>query len=98
MTDTFKPEKTASAPKQPARPEAIRVRVLKFVGPTDVPGGAMPTTLTARDPSRTNQGGHDIEYQPWLRHHRVAWYEPTKKEPTRVVMIHESRVLSWEAA
>lgn len=91
MNDT----KQTTAPK-PSRPEAIRVSALKFSDPVDIPGATMPTSVKATYGGATNKPRHEIWYEPWHRHHRIAWYEPEKTEPTRVVMVHESRVMTWE--
>jgi hypothetical protein len=82
-------------PARQSRPEAIRVRRLTFTRAMDMPGMSMPNQVTAKDGAK-NATRFEIEYQPWVRHHRVAWFEPGKDEPTAVRMIHESKVDSWE--
>lgn len=84
-------------PEQPSsRPEAVKVRTIKFVAPTDIPGAPLPSGITAKDVS--NETHYEIEWQPWTRHHRIVWFEAGKKDPSRILMIHESRIAIWEPA
>lgn len=86
--------KQNTAPK-PSRPEAVRVRMLKFSDPVDIPGATMPTSVKATYDA-TNTPHHEIQYEPWHRHHRVSWFEAGKDEPSRIVMVPEARVMAWE--
>lgn len=83
----------------PSRPEAVRVRVLRFQHQMDIPGGTVQNSLSGRGPDTPPHAAprYEIEYQPWSRHHRVAWIEVGKTEPTKVLYVHETQVLSWEA-
>lgn len=93
MTESMKPPPTK--PQQPARPEAVRVRRLRFTSPIDMPGSSMPTSITAKsEPLGTTR--YAITFEPWHRHHRIEWFEPGKTEASGVRMVHESRVDSWE--
>jgi hypothetical protein len=96
MTESMKDPKQPA--KQPSRPEALRVRRVQFVEPFDIPGTSMgmPKSLIAAAEEQTNRTRHEIEFQPWLRHLRIAHYEPGKSEPSNVRMVHESRVAAWE--
>lgn len=82
-------------PARQSRPEAIRVRRLTFTRAMDMPGASMPNQLTAKE-APNNQTRYVIEYQPWIRHHLVQWFEAGKDAPTSVRMVHESKVDSWE--
>ncbi len=92
-TETPKPE-PAKPPKTPSRAEAIAVRVLKFDRPTDVPGKNVADSVTCKPVA---EGGRrwEVEFQPWIRHHRITYFEPDKNATPDVMFIHESRC-TWK--
>ncbi len=96
MNEQQKP--AAQAPKQPGRPEPVRVRQLTFVIAMNIPGSSMPRQLTGAVEDVTNRSRYVITYEPWARHHRIEWFEANKDKPSRTLNVHESRVESWEAA
>jgi hypothetical protein len=79
--------------KQGGGREAVPVKSLRMVRPTDFPGNPAADTITTT--TQTNVNRYEIEYQPWLRHHRVTWHAAGAKEP-RVGYVHESSVAYWE--
>lgn len=71
------------------------VRVLRLREKMPLPIGGMTDVLLG-DEKHENRPRYHIEYIPSMRHHRVAYFMASAKEPTTVVMIHEASVQSWE--
>ncbi len=92
-------DKQPAPQKQPGRPEATRVKRITFITAMNIPGAQMPRTLAgALEGDATNRARYIITFEPWMRHHRIEWYEPNKTIPSQVLNVHETRVESWEAA
>lgn len=79
-----------------ARPEGIRVKHIRFDRALDIPGSGMENALHGRaaDPKDTPQVMHEVEYQPWIRHHRITQFD--RKGPVKTIYIPEGWVLTWE--
>lgn len=75
------------------RREPIPVAILYFEKPTDIPGKHGASSVTSgRSP---NGSGWDVEFLPWLRHHRVTFH-PHGKEPAVVRMVSTERAPYWD--
>lgn len=84
-------------PKQQShRPEPIGVRVLKFVGNTDIPGRGYTQSVTADKEKPKNRDHYTIEFMPWLRHHRITLHQASGESAVR--MVPEAHVSTWEPA
>lgn len=87
----------APAPRAPSGREPIAVRLIKFSPgeEQDIPG-LHSSGLTSRlyEKGKAARSRHELEYHPWMRHHRVTFF-PDSGEPI-VCMVHESRVARWE--
>lgn len=79
-------------------PGTIRVKVLYFRTPivVDVPGKASASSVSSSPRGMTAGNRWEIEYQPFLRHHRISFFAPGDLIPRRVVYVHESWCW-WEA-
>lgn len=69
------------------RPDPIPVKYLRFNIPMDAPGLQVASSCTAGE-------RFVIEYQPWLRHHRIEYRPQTG--PVKVAFVPEAHVKSWE--
>lgn len=94
MTTDQKPP----TPKQPSRPEAIRIKHLRFKLPIDIPGGGMESAVrgSARDDVQTNKTRYEVTLEPWLRRFRIAWFQSGKDEPTTTICVPEVDARSYE--
>jgi hypothetical protein len=93
-----------AAPAPLERAPAIPVAKMRFTGPIDLQGGndaSFGIQAKARsdffDEKEKRKGGSGfvIEYQPWMRHFRVDYYDVTSTEP-KVRYVHESQVKCWD--
>lgn len=94
---TKPPEAAATKPTQSSNADGrveMPVAVLKFTGSTDVPGDDARSSL--KSGGATNQRRWNITYLPWMRHHRIEYFEANKDKPTKVGYVHESSVRTWE--
>lgn len=84
------PRSAMSAP--PPGAVGIPVRVLRFRQPIDIPGADVVTSCNSN--GKSNQRRWEIEYQPWMRHHKVTYRDPAR-ESAEVGYVHESAVSCW---
>lgn len=98
-------EKEGAAPAPERR--GIPVARIRFKGPQGGPRGnsgmvGEPSDLRNRrhaEASSTdrNTSKHEMEYQPWHRHHQVSYFGAGPDgPPTCVFYVHESSVAWWE--
>ncbi len=76
--------------------EPVPVKVLRFTGPTDIPGSDVSMSL--KSGGQVNQKRWDISYLPFMRHHRIVYFVAGSTTPAQVAYVHESRVSMWELA
>jgi hypothetical protein len=91
-------QKQPPAAPKPSRPEAIRIKQLRFEKSMDIPGKGMENSVTGVGPDATDarSSRHTIEYQPWVRSFAIAWFEGNASAPKKTIYVPEARVLSWE--
>lgn len=84
--------------KQPSRPEAIRIKHLRFKAPVDVPGLAMESAIrgVGPDEAQSNKKRHEVMLEPWARRFRIAWFEVGKDAPTTTIFVPEIDARSYE--
>lgn len=77
---------------------AIPVKVLYFRNPivVDIPGKQAAASVVSTSEGRAGSRWL-VQYEPWLRHHRISYFAPGDIEPRRVVLVHESWCW-WEPA
>jgi hypothetical protein len=101
MTDEAKPQsKKPEAAKAASRaqldlPQGIPVAVMRFLKGTQVPGVATTTELKSH--TAGNRRKWDIEFIPQVRHFKITYTPPDVGEP-KVMMVHETRVDTWDPA
>jgi hypothetical protein len=96
-TVTAKPQKPPT-PEKPAS-DAIPVKLVRFVAPTDVPGQDVATNLKTH--GEANRRSWTIHYLPSQRHFRIVYCDPNTRDGKGVELtafVHETRVSIWERA
>ncbi len=91
--DIAAPKPPQSSSNDDARRVELPVATLKFVVPTDIPGEESKSGVKSGGP--LNQRRWEVAYLPWMRHHRITFFEANKTEPSVTGYVHESRVNSW---
>lgn len=85
------------AEKNPNSP-LVPVKVVRFVRDIDIPGRGLASAINgAQDKSETSKSWK-VDFDRSIRHHRIAYYPPGKKEPERVVYVPAEQVSSWDPA
>ena len=85
-------------PRIPVPPNRtpIQVRVLIFpqTPAMRIPGPKQICTSVTR--RKDHRQGYDLEFWPWIRHHRLTYYPDSTGEGELVSFIHEEHVQRWE--
>jgi hypothetical protein len=93
-------EKTDKKPAPPSPlaelPRGISVLELKFNKIIQVPGHQSTDTCSAK--KLPNGCYWEIEFIPQIRHHKITYVDPSRKERCSTKFVHESRVDTWEPA
>lgn len=82
--------------KQQSReaPRAIPVYVLRFQQSTDLP--KKPGASSVKQEFAFNKPRYTIEFLPWMRHHKITFFESGQEQPSGpAIYVHESRC-TWE--
>lgn len=76
----------AGAPSAPPAPatgrEPIRVETLRFRQSVDLPGQNGKTSISWGQ--KHGAGAYEVHYLPWMRHHRVTYFERNKGPQVRM--------------
>jgi hypothetical protein len=79
--------------------DAIPVKLVRFVAPTDVPGQDVANSLKTH--GEANRRSWTIHYLPSQRHFRIVYCDPNTRGGEGVELtafVHETRVSIWERA
>jgi hypothetical protein len=76
-------------PAGPAGAEPIPVARVRFIKEIDIGGKDVATGISSG--GAMNEKRWEIHYLPWMRHHRILYFNPNDKGAvTRETYVHES--------
>ena len=94
MSNEKQPTPTTPEKNSPLVP----VKVVRFIRDIDIPGRGLTSAISGDQGKAETGKSWRVDFDMRIRHHRIAFYPPGKKDPERVVMVPAEQVSSWEPA